>query len=88
MAFAPAFFKDSGFNSPDIPGVIVISIGLLGSIVFVSFSELQAPIVGRFNRRTLWITGFVLMALSFGGFLAIDALNVILLINSYLRCLN
>uniref|UniRef100_A0A6B2G5H1 Solute carrier family 2, facilitated glucose transporter member 2 (Trinotate prediction) n=1 Tax=Myxobolus squamalis TaxID=59785 RepID=A0A6B2G5H1_MYXSQ len=35
MAFAPSLLRSAGFNKPDVGGVIITSIGLLGSILFV-----------------------------------------------------
>ncbi|KAF1743115.1 hypothetical protein MXB_2801, partial [Myxobolus squamalis] len=42
MAFAPSLLRAAGFNKPDIGGVIITSIGLVGSILFVLIT-LQSP---------------------------------------------
>ncbi|KAF0987096.1 hypothetical protein HZS_7733, partial [Henneguya salminicola] len=34
MAFAPEVLKESGFESPDVAGALIVSIGLGGSIIF------------------------------------------------------
>ncbi|KII64601.1 Solute carrier family 2, facilitated glucose transporter member 3 [Thelohanellus kitauei] len=62
MAFAPTILTSLNFQAPDKSGLAIASLGFVGSILF-------APIVGNQRRKVLWILGFVLMAVSFIGFL-------------------
>ncbi|KAF1743816.1 hypothetical protein MXB_938 [Myxobolus squamalis] len=68
MAFAPTLLRSLNYGRPDIGGLVITSIGLLGSLLF-------APFVGNQRRKVLWLTGFIFMFISFSAYLASDYLN-------------
>ncbi|KII64884.1 Solute carrier family 2, facilitated glucose transporter member 2 [Thelohanellus kitauei] len=71
MAFAPSLFETLNFDHPDLSCFIVTSVGLVSSVVF-------APLICRFRRKLLWMISFLLMTISFIGFLISQHVHVLI----------